>query len=414
MNDARLRQVLELFLVFLRLGLTSFGGPVAHLGYFRAELVTRRGWMTDAAYADLVALCQVLPGPASSQVGMGVGLLRAGGWGLVAAWLGFTLPSALLMFTFARTLNTLGTLEGAGWLAGLKVAALAVVAQAVSGMARTLTPDAPRLTLAGMVAALVLVFPSSWVQPLALLLAGGLGRWWLPVAKLTAPGLTAPPPTGTDGLNAPVSRRSGMALLLLTLGLLLALPLLAAASGRADLHLLNIFTRAGALVFGGGHVVLPLLQAGLVPQFLDASTFVAGYGAVQAMPGPLFSFASYLGAAARSGLNPLYAALVSTVGIFLPAALLVAGALPFWSRLRLRPGFQAALAGLNAGVVGLLLAALYTPVFTSAVEVGAKGRTELALALVAYLALTAWPNSAFRVPPWAVVLVCAGVGFLAF
>ena len=374
---------------------------MAHLGYFRAELVEKRGWMTDESYADLVALCQVLPGPASSQVGMGVGLIRAGGWGLIAAWLGFTLPSALLMFAFALTLNTLGTLEGAGWLAGLKVAALAVVAQAVSGMARTLTPDAPRLTLAGMVAALILVFPYSVVQPLSLLLAGLIGWRWL-----KAPEPMASVPTRADGLNTPVSRRVGAALLLLTLGLLLLLPLLA-ASGRADLHLLSVFTRAGALVFGGGHVVLPLLQAGLVPQVLDASTFVAGYGTVQAMPGPLFTFASYLGAAARTGLNPGYAALVATVGIFLPAALLVAGALPFWNSVRLRPGFRCALAGLNAGVVGLLLAALYTPVFTSAVQSGHVGNTELALALAAYVALTAW-----NVPPWAVVLACAGVGFL--
>ncbi|WP_310582496.1 chromate efflux transporter [Deinococcus sp.] len=390
--------VAELFWVFLRLGLSSFGGPVAHLGYFRAELVTRRGWMTEAAYADLVALCQVLPGPASSQVGMGVGLLRAGGWGLIAAWLGFTLPSGLLMFAFALGLGRLGDLGGAGWLAGLKVAALAVVAQAVSGMARNLTPDAPRLTLAGMVAALILVFPYSWVQPLALLMAGGLGWRWL----------SAPEPAMSDSLNAPVSRRAGAALLLFTLALLLILPLLAAVSGRADLHLLSVFTRAGALVFGGGHVVLPLLQAGLVPDLLDASTFVAGYGAVQAMPGPLFSFASYLGAAASTGLNPGYGALVATVGIFLPAALLVAGVLPFWSSLRLRPGFQSALAGLNAGVVGLLIAALYTPVFTSAVQSGAGGNTGLALALIAYVALSAW-----KLPPWAVVLACAGVGALA-
>ena len=402
MNPA-VSSVAELFWVFLRLGLTSFGGPVAHLGYFRAELVEKRGWMTDAAYADLVALCQVLPGPASSQVGMGVGLLRAGGWGLVAAWLGFTLPSAGLMFAFAFALNRLGNLDGAGWLAGLKVAALAVVAQAVSGMARTLTPDAPRLTLAALVAALILVFPYSWVQPLALLLAGLLGWRWL---KAPDPDLAV-----SDTLRAPVSRRAGAALLLFTLGLLLALPLLAAASGRADLHLLGVFTRAGALVFGGGHVVLPLLQAGLVPEFLDAGTFVAGYGAVQAMPGPLFTFASFLGAAASTGpnltgLNPGYGALVATVGIFLPAALLVAGVLPFWNSLRLRPGSQSALAGLNAGVVGLLLAALYTPVFTSAVQSGARGGTELALAFAAYVALAAW-----RLPPWAVVLACAGVGF---
>ena len=398
MNAAPNSPVAELFWVFLRLGLTSFGGPVAHLGYFRTELVTRRGWMSDASYADLVALCQVLPGPASSQVGMGVGLLRAGGWGLVAAWLGFTLPSVLLMFAFASALNSLGTLEGAGWLAGLKVAALAVVAQAVSGMARTLTPDAPRLTLAALVTALILVFPYSWVQPLALLLAGGLGWRWLKAPELAV----------SDHLKAPVSRRMGAALLLFTLGLLLILPLLAAASGRADLHLLSVFTRAGALVFGGGHVVLPLLQAGLVPEFLDASSFVAGYGAVQAMPGPLFSFASFLGASSHTGLNPGYGALVATVGIFLPAALLVAGVLPFWNSLRLRPGFQPALAGLNAGVVGLLFAALYTPVFTSAVQSGRGGNAELALAFAAYVALSAW-----KLPPWAVVLACAGVGAVA-
>ena len=411
--------VFELFWVFLRLGLSSFGGPVAHLGYFRTELVQRRGWMTDAAYAELVALCQVLPGPASSQVGMGVGLLRAGGRGLVAAWLGFTLPSALLMFALALTLNTLGhsglgTLAGAGWPTGLKVAALAVVAQAVSGMARALTPDAPRRTLAGMVAALILVFPYSAVQPLALLLAGLLNWRWLPVPELNSlPELKRPELAGADGLadglHVPVSRQAGAALLLLTLVLLLALPLLATASGRADLSLLSIFTRAGALVFGGGHVVLPLLQAQLVPTALGADTFVAGYGAVQAMPGPLFSFASYLGASVHTGLNPGYAALIATVGIFLPAALLVVGTLPFWNSLRLRPGFQSALAGLNAGVVGLLLAALYTPVFTSAVKPGPHGGQELALALAAYLALTAW-----NVPPWAVVLACAGVGFLAF
>ena len=390
--------VAELFLVFLRLGLTSFGGPVAHLGYFRAELVVNRGWLSEAAYAELVALCQGLPGPASSQVGMGVGLLRAGGWGLLAAWLGFTLPSALLMFGFALGLDRLNqsglvSLNGAGWLAGLKVAALAVVAAAVSAMAVTLTPDAPRRTLAVLVAALVLVFPYSWVQPLALLLAGALGWRWL----------AAPDPVSGDGLLAPLSRRAGAALLLFTL----ALPLLAAAFPRADLHLFDIFTRAGALVFGGGHVVLPLLQAGMVSRFLDAGTFVAGYGAVQAVPGPLFSFASFLGAAAHSGLHPAYAALLTTVGLFLPAGLLVAGVLPFWSSLRRRSGFQRALSGLNAGVVGLLLAALYTPVFTSAVQAGTRGALQVVLALAACLALSAW-----KVPPWAVVLGCAGVGAL--
>ncbi|ULH14606.1 chromate efflux transporter [Deinococcus sp. KNUC1210] len=385
---------LEVFWVFLKLGLSSFGGPVAHLGYFRAELVQRRQWLSDAAYSDLVALCQVLPGPASSQVGMGVGLLRAGGWGLLAAWLGFTLPSAALMFAFALGLKELGTLEGAGWLAGLKLAAVAVVAQAVSGMARTLTPDAPRSSLAVLTAVLVLVFPVAWVQPLALILAGVLGARFLKAEDL---------PVG-DHLFTPLPRRVGAMLLACCGLLLLALPLLSAALPRPDLRLFDGFYRSGALVFGGGHVVLPLLQSVVVPHFMDASSFVAGYGAVQAVPGPLFTFAAYLGAAAHSGLNPVYAATLTTVAVFLPAALLVAGALPFWNDLRGRPGVRRALSGLNAGVVGLLLAALYTPVFTSAVHSGAQ----LALALAAWLALVVW-----KLPPWAVVLGCAGVG-LAF
>ncbi|WP_425145508.1 chromate efflux transporter [Deinococcus sp.] len=386
---------LEVFWVFLRLGLSSFGGPTAHLGYFRAELVGRRGWLSDAAYADLVALCQVLPGPASSQVGMGVGLLRAGGWGLLAAWLGFTLPSGLLMFAFALGLQRFGHLDGAGWLTGLKLAAVAVVAQAVSGMARSLAQGAPRLTLAVLVAALVLVFPLAWVQPLSLVLAGLLGWRWLEAGGL---------PAG-DHLFTPLSRRAGAALLGIFAALLLGLPLLSAALPSSALQLLDGFYRSGSLVFGGGHVVLPLLKSVVVPRFMEAGTFVAGYGAVQAVPGPLFTFASYLGAAARTGLNPASAAILTTLAVFLPAALLVAGALPFWNELRGRPAFQRALAGLNAGVVGLLLAALYTPVFTSAVHSG----PQLALALAAWLALSAW-----KAPPWAVVLACAGAGFAFF
>jgi chromate transporter len=382
----------EVFLVFLRLGLTSFGGPVAHLGFFRTEIVTRRGWLGEAGYTDVVTLAQFLPGPASSQVRMAVGLLRAGWPGLLAAWLGFTLPSAALMFAFALGVTRFGNVAEAGGLAGLKVAAVAVVAQAVGGMWGSLVPDRVRAGLAlGVAAALVLV-PGAGVQVAALLLCALVG--WRFLSAGHAAGGALP--------RVPVSRRVGVALLLTCGAGLLALPLLAPL--EAGWALLDATFRAGALVFGGGHVVLPLLETGFVPQFLSYETFLAGYGAANAVPGPLFTFATYLGAA-QTLLPAWTGALLATLGIFLASALLMAGALPFWAALSARPAARSALAGLNAGVVGLLLAALYDPVFTS----GIGGPREMALALLAYAALTAG-----RVPAWGVVGVCAAVGAIFF
>ncbi|WP_019009074.1 chromate efflux transporter [Deinococcus aquatilis] len=387
----------QIFRVFLRLGLTSFGGPVAHLGYYRAEFVTRRGWLTEAQYADLVALAQFLPGPASSQVGLSVGLLRGGGWGLLAAWLAFTGPSAALMFAFALGLSRVGDVSGAGWLLGLKVAAVAVVAQAVAGMWSSLVaeqgrPGQIKAGLALGAAALVLIWPGAAAQMLALLLAGLVGWRGLVGNGAVQVG---------QALSLPLTRRVGAALLGLCAALLLLLPLLSVLGPAWALA--DTVYRAGALVFGGGHVVLPLLEAGLVPTFLPAETFVAGYGAANAVPGPLFTFATYLGAA-QTVLPAWAGALIATVFIFLPGALLMVGALPFWATLSARPAARAALSGVNAGVVGLLLAALYDPLFTSAIT----GPRPLALALLAYAALTA-----ARLPAWAVVGGCAVLGAAA-
>ncbi|MFB9993435.1 chromate efflux transporter [Deinococcus oregonensis] len=387
----------QIFRIFLRLGLTSFGGPVAHLGYYRAEFVTRRGWFSEAQYADLVALAQFLPGPASSQVGMTVGLLRGGWLGLLAAWLAFTGPSAALMFAFALGLSRGGDVSGAGWLLGLKVAAVAVVAQAVAGMWGSLVvadgkAGQIKAGLAFGAAALALIWPGAAAQVLALLLAGVVGWRFLAATGATQAG---------QALRLPLTRRRGTLLLALCAALLVLLPLLSSL-GPAWALAATVY-RAGALVFGGGHVVLPLLQAGLVPTFLSAETFVAGYGAANAVPGPLFTFASYLGAA-QTVLPAWVGALIATVFIFLPGALLMVGALPFWAALSARPAARAALTGINAGVVGLLMAALYDPLFTSAIT----GPRPLALALLAYAALTA-----ARLPAWVVVGGCAVVGTAA-
>jgi chromate transporter len=381
------------FLVFLRLGLTSFGGPVAHLGYFREELVVRRRWLSERNYADLVALCQFLPGPASSQVGMALGLARAGYPGALAAWLGFTLPSAVALILFALGLAHWGDAVPAGLLHGLKVVAVAVVAQAVWGMARSLCPDVPRTSLMAVAACAVLWWSSAWAQFLVLALAALVGLWTL------APGQGA----AHEPLPIPVGRRAGMAWLALFVALLLGLPWAAAVFPHATLAVADAFYRAGSLVFGGGHVVLPLLQAELVPTgWVDQDTFLAGYGAAQAVPGPLFTFAAFLGASLQMGPQGVWGALVCLLAIFAPSFLLVAGALPFWEGLRAHPRMRAALAGVNAAVVGLLVAALYQPVWTSAIHTP----QDVALALLAGVALMAW-----KLPPWLVVAASAGAGW---
>lgn len=381
------------FLVFLRLGLTSFGGPVAHLGYFREELVVRRRWLSERNYADLVALCQFLPGPASSQVGMALGLARAGYPGALAAWLGFTLPSAVALILFALGLAHWGDAVPAGLLHGLKVVAVAVVAQAVWGMARSLCPDVPRISLMAVAACAVLWWSSAWAQVLVLVLAALVGLWKL------APGQGG----AHEPLPMAVGRRAGLVWLALFVTLLLGLPWAVAVFPHATLAVADAFYRAGSLVFGGGHVVLPLLQAELVPTgWVDQDTFLAGYGAAQAVPGPLFTFAAFLGASLQTGPQGVWGAVVCLLAIFAPSFLLVAGALPFWEGLRAHPRMQAALAGVNAAVVGLLVAALYQPVWTSAIHTP----QDVALALLAGVALMAW-----KLPPWLVVAASAGAGW---
>lgn len=380
--------------VSLRLGLTSFGGPIAHLGYFRDEYVVRRRWLDESTYADLVALCQFLPGPASSQVGIAIGQLRAGYAGALAAWAGFTLPSAIALVLFAYGVDALGGALGSGWLHGLKVVAVAVVAQAVLGMMRSLAPDRERATLAVVAAAIVLAVPSAWGQIGAIVLGGVVG--------IVLPRSDAP--VNHVALPLAVSRAAGAALLILFFVLLAGLPLLAAAMPSQSLKLFDAFYRAGSLVFGGGHVVLPLLQASVVPPgWVSNDAFLAGYGAAQAVPGPLFTFAAYLGAVMGPQPNGWLGATLCLVAVFLPSFLLVVGMLPFWDQLRRRPLAQSALRGVNAAVVGLLLAALYNPVWTA----GITGPYDFALAVAGFLLLFMW-----QTPPWLVVVLSAVAGGL--
>ncbi|HEY1244264.1 MAG TPA: chromate efflux transporter [Hyphomicrobiaceae bacterium] len=382
----------EVFRVFLKLGLTSFGGPVAHLGYFRSEIVERRRWLDERAYADLVALGQFLPGPASSEVGIALGLLRAGYAGALAAWVAFTLPSAIALVLFAYGIAALGGATGSGWLHGLKVAAVAVVAQAVLGMMRTLAPDRERASLAVAVAVLVSLVPSAWTQLAAIALGAVAG-----IALLHGEA-----PKDSAALPLAVSRAAGATMLLTFFALLVSLPLLAAAVPSQTVRLMDSFYRAGSLVFGGGHVVLPLLQAEVVPPgWVSNEAFLAGYGAAQAVPGPLFTFAAYLGAVAGPEPNGWLGAAICLFAVFLPAFLLTMGALPFWHALRGQPVAQAALRGVNAAVVGLLLAALYHPVWTAGITSGG----DFALGIAAFLLLYMW-----QVPPWLVVVLSAAGG----
>ncbi len=388
--------VREVFWAFLQLGLTSFGGPVAHLGYFREAFVERRRWLGDRAFADLVALCQFLPGPASSQVGMAIGLQRAGFGGLLAAWAAFTLPSAVLLVGFAYGVTALGNKAAAGSLQGLKAAAAAVVAHAVLSMARTLTPDARRATIAVAAMIGVLLIPGAAVQVVIIATAGVTGMLWL------APPVALEPEAGSFTVRMP--RWVAVGSLVLFAAFLIGLPVLAATLDDPAVGLFDVFYRAGALVFGGGHVVLPLLQAETVATGLVGhDAFLAGYGAAQAMPGPLFSFAAYLGAVTTEEPSGLLGAAIALVAIFLPATLLVIGALPLWEQLRHAPLAQRALMGVNAGVVGILAAALYDPVFTQ----GITSTLALAIAAAAFVALTSW-----KAPAWAVVIVAGLLGWV--
>jgi chromate transporter len=387
---------LEVLLAFAKLGVSSFGGPIAHIGYFREEFVVRRRWIDEPAFADLVALCQFLPGPASSQVGFSIGLMRGGYLGGLAAWTAFTLPSAILLLLFAYGAKFLQRPVGAGLLHGLKLVAVAIVAQAVWGMARTLCPDRERASIAAIVAVIIL-FSSSSVAQIGAIALGGVAGLWL---------CRGAPPAATDEghMSIPVSRAVGLLALVAFFLLLGALPLLNGAIHAQSLALFDAFYRSGALVFGGGHVVLPLLrEATVAPGWVSDDTFLAGYGAAQAVPGPLFTFSAYLGAVMTSPPNGVAGAAISLIAIFLPGILVLMGTLPFWETFRRRANAQAMMRGVNAAVVGLLGAALYNPVWTSAV----KTPGDFALALVGFVLLAVW-----QAPPLVVVAISAlgGIG----
>jgi len=379
----------EVFAAFLKLGCTSFGGPIAHIGYFREEFVARRKWLDDRAYTDLVALCNFLPGPASSQVGIALGLSRAGFAGGLAAWLGFTLPSAMLLIAFAYGFSALGTSASSGWLHGLKIAAVAVVAQAVWSMGRNLCPDRVRASFALAATLLAFALPGAWAQLGAIAVAAVAG------ALLLEP----PAPPAHVESAFPVGRRAALIAWVLFFGLLVLLPLARRALSIPALDIFDSFYRSGALVFGGGHVVLPLLRNEVVPSgWVSDDAFLAGYGAAQAVPGPLFTFAAYLGAMMSRPPNGIAGGLLALGAIFLPAFLLVVGTLPFWDSLRRQAIARRALGGVNAAVVGLLLAALYDPVWTSTI----RSKADAGVALAAFGLLAFW-----KTPPLAVVAFAA-------
>src|SRR6516162_4485633 len=389
----------EVLLIFLKLGLSCFGGPIAHIGYFRDEFVVRRRWLDEQAYADLVALCQFLPGPASSQVGFSVGLMRAGYLGAAAAWTGFTLPSAILLVLIAYGAESLHGAIGAGLLHGLKLVAVAIVGQAVWGMARTLCPDRERASIAA-IAALIILFSGTSIAQIGAIVFGALAGLWL--CRNGPP--SEPGHVGSNHVVVPVSRRVGTAALIVFFVLLAGLPLLRNLGAGSGAALFDAFYRSGALVFGGGHVVLPLLREEFVtPGWVSDDAFLAGYGAAQAVPGPLFTFAAYLGTVANPSPHGVPGAVLGLIGIFLPGILVLLGTLPFWDALRKKTGAQAMMRGVNAAVVGLLGAALYNPVWTSSVQ--APG--DFAVALTGFVLLTVW-----RAPPLVVVIVSAIGGVL--
>jgi chromate transporter len=388
-KSGKLRLLFEVLIVSTKLGLTSFGGPIAHLGYFHNEYIRRRKWMDERSYAELVALCQFLPGPASSQVGIGIGVVRAGILGGLIAWLGFTLPSVIALVAFAYLFQGYN-LGDTGWIHGLKIVAVAIVAHAILGMGRNLTPDRERVTIAVIATVVTLTWQTAYSQVLTIIAAGIVGLW-LYRKKTTG---------ATPALQISVSQPFAIALLVLFFGLLIGLPLLRGSVEVGWLAMFESFYRSGSLVFGGGHVVLPLLEREVVPTgWISQSDFLAGYGATQAVPGPLFTFAGYLGAMSGG----IMGALVATFGIFLPAFLLVVGVLPFWNKLRSNSSIQGVLVGVNAAVVGILLAALYDPLWITAIRMP----MDFALAVVLFIMLVFW-----KLPPWVVVLSGSAGGML--
>lgn len=386
--------VLEVLLAFFQLGLTSFGGPAAHLGYFREEFVGRRQWLDDKSYSDLVALCQFLPGPASSQVGMALGFGQRGWLGAIAAWIGFTLPSAVALILFALGISEWAALAQSGAIHGLKIAAVAIVAQAVWGMSKSLCPDKTRAWIAVVATLIAVALPSSLGQILAILIGGVAG---LKLVRVDAqpPALPHPHVKG---------KATGVVLLGVFSALLFLLPPISSLTGSPVLQAFSDFYQAGALVFGGGHVVLPLLQASVVPTGLVSNeAFLAGYGATQTVPGPLFTFAAYLGSIMSAPMGGWLGGLTLLFAIFLPGFLLVMAALPYWESLRQRVSVQQAMAGVNAAVVGILAAALYDPVWTSAIQ----SKADFGLALFAFALLVH-----AKLSPVLVVLLTAAGGWL--
>ncbi|MDR7001141.1 chromate transporter [Neobacillus niacini] len=383
-RENKVRLLLEVFGVALKLGLTSFGGPIAHLGYFHEEYVRKRKWLDERSYVDLVALCQFLPGPASSQVGMGIGMMRAGVLGGLAAFLGFTLPSVIVLMIFALLLKR-GNVYDAGWVHGLKIVAVVVVAQAIIGMERTLTPDIKRKALALGALVATLLIPTTFTQIGIILISALIGFLFFKHTDIQVD-LSIP---------VPISRKLALGCLTFFFGLLILLPILREVSTTHLLAFFDSFYRSGALVFGGGHVVLPLLEKEFVPQgWISKESFLAGYGAAQAVPGPLFTFAAYLGAV----MNGWKGAILATIAIFLPAFLLIIGTMPFWDRLRRNPKLKGAMLAVNGAVVGILIAAFYTPIWTS----GIQSPKDFALGSILFSLLVI-----LKLPPW--VIVAAGV-----
>jgi chromate transporter len=380
---------LEILIVSSKLGLTSFGGPVAHLGYFHEEYVRKRKWLDEQGYANLVALCQFLPGPASSQVGIGIGVLRGGLLGGILAFIGFTLPSVIALILFALILQGMN-IGNTGWIHGLKIVAVAVVAHAIMGMAQKLTPDLSRKTIALFALIGTLLWQTALTQVGIILLAAVVGYFIYKEKKEDSP----------INIQFPISRKFAFVCLGLFFGLLILLPILRELSTSSWVAMFDSFYRSGSLVFGGGHVVLPLLEREFVPSgWLSKEAFLAGYGAAQAVPGPLFTFAAYIGAV----MGGWAGGLLATIAIFLPAFLLVLGTLPFWNSLSRNPKIKGALMGVNAAVVGILISAFYTPIWTSSI----MSPIDFAFAALLFSMLAYW-----KFPPWVIVVTGIIGGYL--